>query len=198
MKVTLLWTISEHCDRSNKKEKYILSSKMMFSSIPRAGVFGLCLVALVSCDEASLSGQNSFQSQYSSAREALEKGKFEQATRLYIRLMDNSGALTPRIRLELAHAYLRSGAFAKAAIEARNLAKSQKGSARAAALAVQGTAEHELALAALTRGELETAKPLLQNADRAMAEVLKTDAKLDPLGSLAGRRASIRVQLKNL
>jgi hypothetical protein len=112
--------------------------------------------------------------------------------------MENSGSLTPRIRLELAHAYLRSGAFSRAAVEARSLAASQKGEARSAALAVQGTAEHELALVALAQGDTITAKPLLQNADRAMAEVLKSHATLDPLGSLAGRRASIKVRLKNL
>jgi hypothetical protein len=171
---------------------------MQVSRIARAGTIGLFLMALISCDEASFSSQNSFRSQYFSARDALERGKYDQATRQYTRLLNTSGSLAPRIRLELAHAHLRSGSFAQAATEAHTVAKSQKGSARAAALAVQGTAEHEMALVAISRGDANSAKSLLANADRAMAEVLKTDAKLDPLGSLAGRRASIKVQLKNL
>lgn len=171
---------------------------MQVSHIARAGTIGLFFMALVSCDEAAFSSQNSFKTQYFSARDALERGKYDQAKRQYTRLLGNSGALATRIRLELAHAHLRSGAFADAAREAHNVASTLTGSNRAAALAVQGTAEHEMALIAISRGDTNTAKALLKNADLAMAEVLKTDSKLDPLGSLAGRRASIKVQLKSL
>ncbi|MFT5796433.1 MAG: hypothetical protein ACI84R_000479 [Candidatus Azotimanducaceae bacterium] len=171
---------------------------MQFFSIARAGVSSLFFIALIGCDDVGSTGQSSFKLQYASARDALEKGQFEQANRRYKRLIPISGSLQPRLRLELAHSYLRSGDFAAAAKEARYLASSQSGEAKAAALSVQGTAEHELGLKALSNGDNAQGKPLLQSADRAMAAVLKSHSSLDPLGSLAGRRASIKVRLRSL
>lgn len=171
---------------------------MQVFSIARAGIVGLFFMTLASCDEVGNFGQSSFKSQYASARDALEKGQFDQATRRYLRLIPNSGSLQPRLRLELAHSYLRSGKFEAAAKEARYLASSQSGQARAAALSVQGTAEHELGLKAISNGDAAQAKPLLQSADRAMASVIKSHSNLDPVGALASRRASIKVRLRNL
>jgi hypothetical protein len=128
----------------------------------------------------------------------LEKGQYEQANRRYLRLIPNGGSLQPRLRLELAHSYLRGGNFASAAKEARLLASTQSGEAKAAALSVQGTAEHELGIRALSNGDTVQGKKFLLSADRAMAAVLKSHSSLDPLGSLAGRRASIKVRLRNL
>jgi hypothetical protein len=171
---------------------------MQVISLCRAGVFGLSVLALVSCDESANFGEKSFKSQYSSARDALEKGKYEQANRVYLRLMPTAGALQPRLRLELAHSYLRSGNFAAAAKEARSSAGAQTGTGKAAALAVQATADHELGLKALARGDTSNGKGLLKQADTAMAWIIKKHPELDPVGALAGRRASIAVRLKSL
>jgi tetratricopeptide (TPR) repeat protein len=167
---------------------------------------GLCLalVALVAaCDEsspgvASEGGTQSIGKRYVQARAALEGGKYEKANRAYLRLIEDAGDLAPRLRLELAHSYLRGGNLSAAAEEARRLSEAQDGTARSAALAVLGTAEHEMGLAALEAGDKRAAAGHLQRADAALAEVLKNDKDLDPLGALAGRRASIAVQLKAL
>lgn len=171
---------------------------MQALSLCRAGIFGLSVLALVSCDDGASFGEKSFKSQYSSARDALEKGKYEQANRSYLRLMPNAGALQPRLRLELAHSYLRGGNFAAAAKEARSSASAQSGAGKAAAIAVQATADHELGLAALSRGDTANGKGLLKQADTSMAWVIKHHPEIDPLGALAGRRASIKVRLKAL
>ena len=171
---------------------------MQVISLCRAGVFGLSVLALASCDESANFGEKSFKSQYSSARDALEKGKYEQANRSYLRLMPTAGALQPRLRLELAHSYLRGGNFAAAAKEARSSASAQTGTGKAAAVAVQATADHELGLKALARGDVANGKGLLKQADKSMAWIIKTHPDMDPLGALAGRRASIAVRLKAL
>ncbi|MEP1520432.1 hypothetical protein [Ascidiaceihabitans sp.] len=164
----------------------------------RVGFASLSILALVSCDEGASFGQGNFQAQYSGARDALEKGRYDQASKAYTRLLPVSGSLAPRIQLELAHSYLRGGNFAAAAKEARGLSSNQSGDARAAALTVQATADHELGLKALAKGDTKTGKLLLRQADKAMASVLKSHPKMDPLGALAGRRASIAVRLKAL
>ncbi len=165
----------------------------------RVGVLALVTLALASCEEGpALSGDSSFRNQYVVARDALEAGKYDRASRVYARLLTRAGPLEPRIRLEYAHALLRGGNNAAAAREGRQLAQTQTGTARNAALSVVGTAEHELGLAAIQSGDAVTGKRFLQQAEAAIAEVLKSDPELDPLGALAGRRASIQVRLKAL
>ncbi|KMK64010.1 hypothetical protein [Puniceibacterium sp. IMCC21224] len=165
----------------------------------RAGVLALATLALVSCEQGAVSPADSsgFRAQYFAARDALEAGKYDRASRTYLRLLTRAGPLEPRIRLEYAHSLLRGEKYAEAAREARILARSQNGTARAAALAVQATAEHELGLAAIDAGDRNTGRSLLQQADSAISEVLGSDPALDPLGALAGRQASIRVRLKS-
>lgn len=168
----------------------------------RAGALALAVLTLVSCEQgtprASKPGDAGFRNQYFAARDALEDGKYDRASRTYARLLTRAGPLEPRIRLEYAHALLRGGDHAAAAREARTLARSQSGTARRAALSVAATAEHELGLAAIQNGDAASGKRLLQQADEAITEVLTSDPGLDPLGALAGRQASIRVRLKAL
>lgn len=171
---------------------------MQAVSLCRAGIFGLSFLALVSCDEQANFGEKSFKSQYAVARDALEKGKYEQANRVYLRLLPSSGALQPRLRLELAHSYLRGGNFAASAKEARLSADAQTGKGKAAAIAVRATADHELGLKALARGDTVNGKGLLLQADKSMAWLIKDHPEMDPLGAMAGRRASIKVRLKSL
>jgi hypothetical protein len=164
----------------------------------KAGFLGVALFALSSCEEGAPFGQQTFRAQYAVAREALESGHYEKASRGYLRLMEQAGPFAPRIRLEYAHTLLRKGDYAQAAQQASSLAQGQKGKARAAALAVKGTAEHELALQLIGEGERAGAKRYLDSADRAMAEVLKKHPDMDPVGALASRRASIKVRRASL
>lgn len=160
----------------------------------RAGFLGVALFALIGCEEGAPFGHQTFRAQYAVAREALESGQYEKASRGYVRLMEEAGPFAPRLRLEYAHTLLRKGDYAGAAQQAGALVQSQRGAARAAALAVKATAEHELALKALEGGDRAGAKRLLASADSGMEEVLKAHPELDPIGSLAARRASIKVR----
>lgn len=171
---------------------------MQVNSFGKAGIFGLSVLVLSSCESGNFSGGGAFRNQYSVARDALEAGDYDLATRNYSQLLAQGGPLEPRIRLEYAHTLLRSGNYAGAAEQARFLTGTLAGSDRAAALTVQATAEHELGLTAISNGDLSTGKSLLQSADSGMAEVLSSYPEMDPLGALAGRRASITVRLKSL
>lgn len=171
---------------------------MQAGLIARAALLGGALVALSSCEEGAPFGHQTFRAQYAVAREALETGHYEKASRGYQRLMEDAGPFAPRIRLEYAHTLLRKGDYAGAAQQARALAQGQSGKARAAALAVQGAAEHELAMQMVAQGDRAGAKRLMQSADTAMAEVLKKHPDMDPVGALAARRASIKVRKASL
>ncbi|MFW2541370.1 hypothetical protein ACN2XU_01915 [Primorskyibacter sp. 2E107] len=170
---------------------------MQVFPILRAGVAGLALLAVSSCDETP-SGGSGFKAKYAVARDALENGQYDRAKRQYLRLIKDAGPLAPRLQLEYAHAELRSGNYAQAASMASNLASSQRGKARAASLSVQGTAQHELALALLAEGQTSGAKQQLSAARAALAEVVKDHPDLDPIGSLSGRLAKIDARLKTL
>lgn len=175
---------------------------MQVISIAKRGVLGgvmLCGGLLLgSCGEGTGTGSSGFHSKYAVARNALESGDYARAKRSYQRLIATAGPLAPRLQLEYAHAELRAGNYAEAARIAGDLAKIQSGEARAAALAVQGTAQHEQALALLAKGEMAPAKALLTQARAALSEVLKSATDMDPLGSMAGRRAQIAASLQKL
>lgn len=164
----------------------------------RPAIAGLCLLGLGGCDDGQNAGSNKFRNDYTEARTALETGHFDRANRIYARMLDQAGPLEPRIRLEYAHSLLRSGAYAEAAQQAQSLAQSQTGTARSAALAVLGVAQQELGLVALGDGDRTAARHYLTQAQGAIAQVLDADPGLDPLGALAGRQASIQVQLATL
>lgn len=149
-----------------------------------AGTLGLALSA---CEENG----GSFQRDYAVSRNALEMGRFDQAARGYGRLIEKAGRYEPWIRLEYAHALLRSDRYAEAAQEARAVAATQTGTFRSAALAVQGTAEHELGMAATG----PDGRARLMSAQAALAEVLKNDPQIDRLGTLRMRKAQIDRQL---
>lgn len=156
----------------------------------------LCILLLAGCAEMATTDRSSFKSQYVNARTALEEGQFDRATRLYAGLLEDSGALESRVRLEMAHAQLRSGDYAGAAGNARRVAGVQKGTARSAALSVEGTALHEIGLKQLSGGKPQAGTRSLKAARAALEEVLTADPQLDPLGGLAGRKASIDVRLR--
>lgn len=155
------------------------------------------MLPLAACDTAK-GNASGFRKNYFVARSALEEGEYVQANRQYAKLISSAGPFLPRIQLEYAHSLLRAGNYAQAADMAEAMALSSQGAASAAALAVAGTARHELGLAALAQGDRKGGKAQLQRAQTAMAQVLDTHPDLDPLGALAGRQASISVRLKSL
>lgn len=156
----------------------------------RAGFAGLAILALASCEGGPF-GAQTFRAQYAVARTALETGEYATASRAYLRLMEEAGPLEPRLRLEYAHVMLRAGEYEAASEQARYLAQRSTGVARAAALAVQGTADHERARAALASGDGAGGMRLLRSAAAAIGTVLKEQPGLDPLGALATRQKEI-------
>ena len=158
---------------------------------------GLALV-LSSCTDGSGAGSNTFRNDYTAARGALESGNYDKANRIYTRMLQDAGPLKPRIQLEYAHSLLRSGAYGEAIQQAQSLSQSQSGTARSAALSVLGAAHHEMGLAALSGQDAAGGRQHLISAQNAIGEVLRSDPELDPLGALAGRQASIKVQLSSL
>ena len=156
-------------------------------------------ISLAACEPGVVSKGTEFQRKYSTARKALEAGNYDSAIKSYAALIPNAGPLEPRLRLEYAHALLRAGRYDEAAQVAGALASGRQGSERAAALAVQGTALHESALADMragTAGRETVAK--LRAADAALKEMLALDADMDPLGAMVSRRSDIRREIAQL
>ncbi len=164
----------------------------------KSGCAIMCIISLIGCTEATSIGGTSFQSQYDTARNALEKGNYSAANRHYKRLLAQSGPLNDRIEVELAHSYLRAGDFENAISTARSVATRTTGNTRSAALSVQGTAEHETALDMLSQGNTSAGEKRMKAAQKSIEEVLQNHPELDPLGALAGRKASIKVRLTGL
>lgn len=171
---------------------------MMAGQFLKPAFAGVFLMALVGCDDGQSTGSDGFRRDYTSARSALETGNYDKSNRLYAKMMQEAGPLRDRLQLEYAHSLLRSGAYGQAATQAQALSQRQSGTARSAALAVLGTSYHELGLTALTGGDSTKGRQYLGQAQSAFSEVLKNDPELDPLGAVAGRQASIAVQLKSL
>lgn len=166
-----------------------------------SGLFlaSILIFGLTACEPGMVSKGNDFQRKYSAARQSLEQGNYDNAIRSYEALLPNAGPLEPRLRLEYAHALLRAGRFEEAAQVAGALANGSSGSARAAALAVQGTALHESAILDMRGGATGPATvALLRTADAALQEMLALDAGMDPLGTMASRRVEIAQELKRL
>lgn len=170
---------------------------MQVFPIARAGITGLALIFIVGCEGIGV-GHSDFQVKYAVARDALENGNYESAKRHYTKLLQDAGPLSYRLQLEYAHAELRSGNYGQAAALASSLANAQVGDARSAALAVYGTAQHELGLELLGQGQTSAGKTHLVSAQKALSEVVKTSPEMDPIGSLEGRVASIQARLKSL
>ncbi|MCG6901826.1 MAG: hypothetical protein LJE68_04010 [Rhodobacter sp.] len=148
---------------------------------------------------ASVTARAGFKANYLVARAALENGQFTKAERGYAGLLKKAGPLEPRLRLEYAHALLRAGKYAKASDEARVVASQLQGRGRSAALAVQATADQEIARGAINKGLADAdAIQRLVAARAGFDEMLKNHPDLDPLGALALRRKTIDVELSTI
>jgi len=160
------------------------------------------LLAACQVDGPSLGASASragFKANYFVARVALEKGQFTRAERGYASLLKRAGPLEPRIRLEYAHALLRAEKFERASDEARVVAAQLEGRGRSAALAVQATADQEIARIAIHRGVADSdAIQRLVAAKAGFDELLKNHPDLDPLGAMALRRKTIDVELSTI
>jgi len=170
-------------------------------SVFKAGLFSLMVVVLASCSDMGIgggTGEQGFQRKYAVARDALERGKYARASQIYAEMIPNAGPLAPRLRLEYAHTQLRAGHFAQASAQAAGLVRGLDGSAKSAALAVYGTAEHELALAAIAAGERAAARRHFLAAQTALGAMIAAHPELDPMGAMAGRHASIAARLRRL
>lgn len=160
---------------------------------------GAAVLFSAACAVEPSSKGNNFKGRYLVARDALEEGSYKKAISSYKAMMPQAGPLEARLRLEYAHSLLRSDKFIEAGREARLVAANQQGNDRLAALAVQGTADHEAALAALAAGQNDAAtKARLAAAGSALDAVLEERQTFDPLGTLAQRRAAIKTTLAGL
>jgi len=163
-------------------------------------VFCLGLVlAVAGCKPGGLidNSRAGFKSNYMVARTALERGEHTKAARHYKAMLREAGPLEPRIRLEYAHALLREGKYTKAAAEARIVADELTGAGRAAALAVLGTAEHEAARAAISKGRTGSRQiDMLRTAQAALTEMLALNPELDPTGGMQARLTEIARELQ--
>ena len=164
----------------------------------------LAALLLAGCDEreakpAKSSGGGEFRADYLVARKALELGQYENALSGYRSLVDRAGPMTPRVRLEYAHALLRANSFEAAAEQAGIAASAQDGLARASALSVEGIARHEMAKLAMERGETGVeVKAGLMAARDALDAALKGNTAVDPAGGLAARQKEIAAALAGL
>ncbi len=156
-----------------------------------AGAF-LLLAGCVGGGYSSVSRAGNFMVDYQNARGALEAGNFTKAVRRYGALVGRSGPATGRVRLEYAHALLRADRFGDAAAMARRSATEQTGLARASALSVQATAEHEMARAAMSAGRYDrSVYDRLVAAGVAFDQAFKLHPRLKSDGLLAMRRQEI-------
>jgi thioredoxin-like negative regulator of GroEL len=162
-------------------------------------MLGVALLLPTACQNVQPSKNATFKSKYLVARGALEEGNYSRASHTYQALLTQAGPLASRMRLEYAHSLIRDNRFEDASREARTISENQTGDARIAALTVQATADHELARAAMARGERDKAvRNRLQSASKSLDEVLKKGKAFDPLGSMAERRRIIKKELASL
>lgn len=164
----------------------------------RGSAINLLLVAfgLIACNETTMSPTGGFERAYLVARNALETGQYDLAERSYAALVDTAGPLEQRMRIEYSHSLLRADKFAQASVEATRVAGSTDPKARASALAIRASADHELA-----RSEIETGKAnastysRLASASRDLGEVLSRHKDLDPIGVMSARNAALSAEI---
>jgi hypothetical protein len=156
---------------------------------------------ITSCQESDFAGGGGFQKQYFAARGALANGHYARAIRAYETMLRSygNGPLAARLQLEYAHSLLRAERNDDAVRQAGAIVATQSGATKAAAQAVQGSAQHEMAIAAIGRGDYgPNVEANLKAALQALKAMRASHKDLDPLGSMADRITLIKSDLTNL
>lgn len=162
---------------------------------------GLALLVFSGCSDTVSTSGGGFQQQYFAARDALETGQYDKASRNYQKLLSSypAGAIEARLTLELAHSLLRGGDFEAASRAARQLAAGQTGQVRGLALAVAASADHEIARRGIAAGDRGgDTRRRLKAAASALDVLLAEYPKLDVGQAMARRRALISSELAAL
>lgn len=155
----------------------------------------MALLVISACDDTgpfagkSLSAGfgTTFQERYFAAREDLEDGNFNAAARKYRGLSSEfaDSDLAARLDLELAHALLRGGDYAEAAEVSTSVMRGAQGPLRGLALAVHGTARHEMAKAKGNPADFAA-------AEAALSDMIENYPDLDRGGAMARRLSILR------
>ncbi|WP_397543456.1 hypothetical protein [Roseovarius salis] len=160
------------------------------------GVFAMAMV-LMSCEPAGTLLGGGRADDYRVARQALETGDYSLAITRYERLLQQAGPSAGRLQLEYAHSLLRAGEYGEAISVSSELAENHSGSVRASALAVRGTARHQLARGMIASGGSgEEVRRLLETAQADLSRFLETHPKLDAAGAMAKRSQLISEDLR--
>ncbi len=152
-------------------------------------VLAVVAFAHSSCEKAGSVAGGGPASDYSVARQALETGNYDLAIRRYEGMLagihPNAAA---RLQLEYAHSLLRADRFSEAIQATETLVARPNDSIRGSALAVRGTARHELARQLLRQGEQGARiRQLLEGARDDLDVFLGQYNSLDSGGSMRAR-----------
>lgn len=173
----------------------------MRRSFRNIAILGVMTVTLASCMDVpgGTSAKTGFKKQYLLARTQLEKGQVQKALSSYRQLAQERGPFESRILLELGHAYLRVADFDAARRTVGALTGAEDTHLRAAALAVQGTAEQELGHRRLSSGDKGKAtKSHFKAAETAFKAMLKLHPDMDQTGAMGTRLSQVQAALKGL
>jgi len=161
------------------------------------GVLAAAAMAVSSCETAGTIAGGGAGSDYSVARQALETGNYNLAIRRYEGLITRASQAPARLQLEYAHTLLRADRFSDAIEASQVLINHPENSIRGSALAVRGTARHELAR------QLSTQRPqdvqirhLYEGARDDLALFLSEHSSFDSGGSMRARNSLILSDLE--
>lgn len=152
-------------------------------------VLAAAVLILSSCENAGSIAGGGSGSDYSVARQALETGNYNLAIRRYENLLTRvNPATAARLQLEYAHSLLRANRFSEAIQATGVIVDRPDDSIRGLALAVRGTARHELARQLMAQGERDArTRQLLEGARDDLAYFLGQHNALDSGGSMRAR-----------
>lgn len=166
---------------------------------PRAAVFTAMAFFLMSCEPAGTIVAGGRADDYAVARQALETGNYPLAITRYERLLDRTGDAAGRLKLEYAHSLLRAGRYEEAIEVSTALIDTHGGSLQGSALAVRGTAQHQIARAKLDAGETDPAlRGRLLAAQADLKSFIKDHSKLDAAGAMKARIEMIAADLNSV
>ena len=162
---------------------------MITERFPVHALLAVAALTLSSCEKSGSIAGGGVGNDYSVARQALETGNYSLAIRRYEGLLTRVSAHSAgRLQLEYAHSLLRSNRFSEAIQATEVLVHRPDDPILGLALAVRGTARHELARQTLERGEHDArTRLLLEGARDDLAHFLGSYGALDSGGSMRAR-----------